>query len=113
MISAEYRDVHIAARGAVLGVAFEVGNNSRDIWTPETFSIGCQIFDPQSNHFIEEGAWTPVSCDVAPGASANFEISLPFAPEAASYEVYFSHIQPHTGWAYTRGKPFLRVLLEI
>ncbi len=86
--------------------------NPARTWTPDNFSLGWQFFDPQSNLFIEEGAWTPVASDVAPGASASFEISIPFPPEAGAYEIYLSHIQPAGGWAYTRGEPFLRILVE-
>ena len=53
-----------------------------------------------------------MASDVAPGATANFEISIPFPPEAGAYEIYLSHIQPAGGWAYTRGEPFLRILVE-
>ena len=79
---------------------------------PRTFRWAAQFFDPQSNVFIEEGAWTPVAGEVAPGAAANFEISIPFPPEAGAYEIYVSHIQPPDGWAYARGEPFLRILVE-
>jgi lipopolysaccharide transport system permease protein len=112
MSSAEYRDVRVRVAGSVLEVSVTIENRSRETWTPENFSLGCQFFDPQSNRFIEEGAWTPVARDVPPGAAANFEISIPFPPEVAAYEVYLSHIQPSDGWAYTRGEPFLRILVE-
>ncbi len=107
-----YRDVRVRARGLALEVSLSIENQSRQTWTPENFSLGWQFFDPQSGLFIEEGAWAQVSGDVAPGATANFEISIPFPPEAGAYEIYLSHIQPADGWAYARGEPFLRILVE-
>ena len=108
-----YRDVRVRARGSVLEVSLSVENKSRQTtWKPENFSMGCQFFDPDSHVFIEEGAWTPVASAVAPGATANFEISIPFPPEDGAYEIYLSHIQPSEGWAYAHGEPFLRILVE-
>jgi lipopolysaccharide transport system permease protein len=107
-----YRDVRVRARGLVLDVSLSIENKSRQTWKPENFSLGWQFFDPQSNLFIEEGAWTPVAADVVPGAVANFEISIPFLPEAGAYDIYLSHIQTPGGWAYTRGEPFVRILVE-
>jgi lipopolysaccharide transport system permease protein len=111
-MTAEYRDVRVRAAGSVLEVSLSITNKSRETWTPANFSLGAQFFDPQSHVFIEEGAWTPVGADVPPGATANFEISIPFSPEAGAYEIYLSHIQPHNGWAYLRAEPFLRILVE-
>jgi lipopolysaccharide transport system permease protein len=102
----------LAVRGSLLDVALSIENGSREIWKPENFSIGWQFFDPPSNRFIEEGAWTPVARDVPPGESASFEISIAFPPEAGEYEIYVSHIQPTQGWAYMRGEPFLRILVR-
>jgi lipopolysaccharide transport system permease protein len=112
MSSAEYRDTRVSVQDSVLKVTLSIENRSRETWTSGNFSLGWQFFDPQSNLFIEEGAWTPVTRDVPPGAAANFEISIPFPPEAAAYDIYLSHIQPSVGWAYTRGEPFLRILVE-
>jgi lipopolysaccharide transport system permease protein len=111
-MSAEYRDVRVRVQGSMLEVSLSIANKSRGTWTPGNFSLGAQFFDPQSNVFIEEGAWTPVGGDVPPGAIANFEISIPFSPEAGAYEIYLSHIQPQNGWAYSHGEPFLRILVE-
>jgi lipopolysaccharide transport system permease protein len=112
MSNAEYSGARASVHGSVLEVSVTIQNRSRETWTPENFSLGWQFFDPQSNRFIEEGAWTPVDRDVPPGATANFEVSIPFPPEAGAYEIYLSHIQPSGGWAYTRGEPFLRILVE-
>jgi lipopolysaccharide transport system permease protein len=112
MSSAEYRDARVSVHESVLEVSLSIENRSRETWTPEDFSLGWQFYDPQSNRFIEEGAWLPVAADVSPGGSANFEISIPFPPEPGAYEIYLSHIQPSTGWAYALGEPFLRIVVE-
>jgi lipopolysaccharide transport system permease protein len=106
-----YRDVRVQARGSVLEASLSIENKSRQTWTNQNFSLGWQFFDPQSNRFLEEGAWTPVAGDVAPGEAARFELSIP-VPDAGAYEIYVSHIQPPARWAYERGEPFLRILVE-
>jgi len=111
VVSMTYRDVRVQARGSVLEASLSIENKSRQTWTNQNFSLGWQFFDPQSNRFLEEGAWTPVAGDVAPGEAARFELSIP-VPDAGAYEIYVSHIQPPASWAYARGEPFLRILVE-
>ncbi len=102
-------NVQLRTQGTVLQVSLSIENRSRHIWKPENFSLGWQLYDPQSSVFIEEGAWTPVSTDVPPGSSAKFDIEIPFQPDSGGYEVYLSPIQAPAGWAYDRGERFLRV----
>ncbi len=106
-----YRDVRVQARGLVLEASLSIENKSRQTWTNQNFSLGWQFYDPQSNRFLEEGAWTPVAGEVAPGEAAKFELSIPM-PDAGAYEIYVSHIQPPASWAYARGEPFLRILVQ-
>lgn len=102
----------LRAQGTVLQISAVVENKSHKTWTPENFSLGWQLYDPQSSVFIEEGAWTPVLADVPPGASAKFDIEIPFEPDSGGYEVYLSPIQRPDGWAYARGERFLRIGVE-
>jgi lipopolysaccharide transport system permease protein len=102
----------LRAQGTVLQISAVVENKSRKTWTHENFSLGWQLYDPQSSVFIEEGAWTPVSADIPPGASAKFDIEIPFEPDSGGYEVYLSPIQRPDGWAYARGERFLRIGVE-
>jgi lipopolysaccharide transport system permease protein len=111
VVSMSYRDIRVQARGSVLEASLAIENKSRQTWTNQNFSLGWQFFDPQSNRFLEEGAWTPVAGDVAPGEAARFELSIP-VPDAGAYEIYVSHIQPPASWAYARGEPFLRILVQ-
>jgi lipopolysaccharide transport system permease protein len=105
-------NAQLHAQGTVLQISAIVENRSSKMWTPENFSLGWQLYDPQSNVFIEEGAWTPVPADVPPGASAKFDIEIPFEPDSGGYEVYLSPIQRPDGWAYARGERFLRIDVE-
>jgi len=111
-MKAGYRDVAVRTRGATLEVSFAIQNSSRETWTPENFRAAWQLFDPQSNVFIEEGPWAPVARHIPPGAAAHFEISIPFSPRTGAYEIYLSHVDGTGVWAYARGEPFLRILLE-
>jgi lipopolysaccharide transport system permease protein len=111
-MSATYRDVKLRVQGALLEISAVVENKSRQTWTPGNFSLGWQLYDPQTSLFIEEGAWTPVPADVPPDSSAQFDIAIPFPPDSGAYEVYLSPIQPPNGWAYARGEPFLRIAVE-
>jgi lipopolysaccharide transport system permease protein len=109
----EYRGVDVRTLGDTLNVSLTLENNSRETWTPGTLSMGWQLYDPESRRFIQEGSWTPLDGEVPPRATANFEISIPFPPEAGAYEIYISQIRESRGWAYARGEPFLRIVVEI
>jgi lipopolysaccharide transport system permease protein len=111
-MSVEYRDIQLRVQGAALHTSVVVENRSRETWTPETFSLGWQFYDPRSRVFIEEGAWTPVAADVPPGSSVRFDIAIPIPPDSGGYEIYLSHIQPPDGWGYARGERFLRIGVE-
>jgi lipopolysaccharide transport system permease protein len=109
---AEYRDVELRTLPDTLEVRVVLENKSRQSWTPENFSLGWQFFDPETNFFILEGAWAAAPREVPPGETATFEISIPFPPEAGGYQIYISPIQQPEGWAYRRGRPFLRIVAE-
>jgi lipopolysaccharide transport system permease protein len=111
MTRADYRDVQAAPRGDSLDVRVILENRSGQTWTPENLSLGWQFYDPATNCFILEGAWTPVNCDVPSGQSAAFEIAIPFPPEKGSYRIYVSPIA-RGGWAYAKGDPFLLIDVE-
>src|SRR5580658_9463510 len=104
--------VQLRVQATVLEISVVIENNSRQTWTPGNFSLGWQLYDPRSEVFIEEGAWTPVPADVPPGSSAEFDIAIPFQPDSGSYEVYISPIQQPDGWAYARGERFVRIGVE-
>src|SRR5579871_4301049 len=109
---AEYRDIELQKMTNKLAVRLVLENRSRATWTPANFSLGWQFFDPETNFFILEGAWTPTRHDVAPGQAAEFEISIPFPPESGGYQIYVSPIEQPAGWAYQRGEHFLRIIAQ-
>lgn len=108
----EYRDIELRTLPDTLEVRVVLENKSRLTWKPENFSLGWQFFDPETNFFIMEGAWAAAPREVPPGETAAFEISIPFPPEAGGYQIYVSPIQQPEGWAYRRGRPFLRIVAE-
>ena len=113
MTEGEYRDIELRTLpDPRWKFAWLLENNSRQTWTPANFSLGWQFFDPETNFFILEGAWAPVPRDVPPGQTVAFEISIPFPPEAGGYQIYVSPIQQPEGWAYRRGRPFLRIVAQ-
>jgi lipopolysaccharide transport system permease protein len=111
-MAAEYRNVQVRAEGPALEIHLAVENKSNHTWKPENFSLGWQFFDPETDFFILEGAWTPVPREIQPGDVASFEFSIPFPPDAGAYHVYISPIEQPEGWAYLRGQPFLRIQAE-
>lgn len=113
MTPAAYRDVQVQAEGGSLQVRMNLENRSGKAWSPQNFSIGWQFIDPETNSFIQDGAWTPVESEVPPGAAAAFQIVIPFPPEPAGYRVYVSTVEERSGWGYNRGEPFLLISAEI
>ena len=111
-MSAQYSQLQILPRGAVLEISVSIENKSRQIWTPENFFLGWQFYDPNSNVFIEEGAWTPVSADIPPGATATFNVAIPVPSDSGGYEIYLSHIQPPSTWSFARGERFVHIVVE-
>jgi lipopolysaccharide transport system permease protein len=112
MSLAEYREVGLRAEADRLEVHVAIENKSARTWEPESFFLGWQFLDPETNVFILEGEWIPVARSVAPGETAVFDISISFPPEPGSYQVYISPIEQPAGWAYARGESFLRILTE-
>ncbi len=108
----DYRRVEVKTEGLTLRVHVEVENESPQSWAPRKFAMGWQFFDPETNFFILEGAWTALDRTVAPGESASFDLSIPFPPEDGGYQVYVSPIEEPAGWAYARGEPFLRIAAQ-
>jgi lipopolysaccharide transport system permease protein len=106
---AEFRDVEARAEGSALQIRVVLENKSRQNWKPESFFLGWQFFDPDTNFFIQEGEWTALPNEVRPGETVELNMSIVFPPEAGGYVIYVSPIQQPEGWAYQRGEPFLRI----
>ena len=110
---ARYRDVKIESSGASVGIRFRLDNDSHAIWKPDTFAVGWQFFDPETNRFIMEGEWTRLPAETKPGESAGISLDIAFPPEPGAYRVYISPIEQPAGWAYGRGDPFLAVDVKV
>jgi len=109
----EYREVRVQAEGSSVRIHVIVKNTSRQIWKAETFSLGWQFFDPETNVFISEGQWVPLTNETAPGGTAAFDLSVSLPPEAGGYDIYVSPIAPPDGWTYFQGESFVRIAAEV
>jgi len=105
----QYQQVQVEALGQSVRVHCLLANQSSKTWKPDSFSIGWQFFDPETNRFIMEGEWTPIAAETRPGGTTPMSLSIPFPPEPAAYRVFVSPIEQPEGWAYHRGDPFLSI----
>ncbi len=112
MSGAAYREVEVQTSGLSLRMRVTLENCSGETWQEKTFSLGWQFFDPETKRFILEGEWIPLPHNVAPGSSAEFDVSIAFPPEAGGYQIYVSPIEQPGSWAYVRGETFLRIAAE-
>jgi lipopolysaccharide transport system permease protein len=111
-MSVAYQDAEFQVDAAArrIKTRFRLVNQSSSIWRREDgFSIGWQIFDPETSTFIEEGEWVPISRDLTPAETEPVELELSLPPEKGRYHVYISPIHPTTGWFYQNGQQFLLV----
>src|ERR1700712_629137 len=89
---------------------FRLVNHSNETWKrDEGYSLGWQIFDPETGTFIAEGDWLSLKKDLAPAETEEVEVKLTLPPERGHYHVYISPIHAGTGWFYQRGASFLLV----
>lgn len=107
-MGAEYRNLEVQASGHSVGIHFLLANGTRGAWKPDSFAVGWQFFDPETNRFIMEGQWNPIARETQAGETSEIALTIPFPPEPGDYRVYVSPIEP-SGWAYDRGDPFLAV----
>lgn len=89
---------------------FRLVNHSQQTWRrADGYSIGWQIFDPETATFIAEGEWLPLGKDLAPAETGEFDVEVKLPPERGHYHVYISPIQQGRGWFYQMGLPFVLV----
>ena len=112
-MAAAYRDVKVEARGQSVDVQCLLANESDRAWKPESFAIGWQYYDPETNRFIMEGQWVPIAGETKPGELTPVDLTIPFPPEPGAYRVYVSSIEQPAGWAYHRGEPFLAIDVSV
>src|SRR5512147_633748 len=112
-MSATYHDLRVEpeAEGARLRVSFRIRNRSGEAWRGDDgFRFGYQIFDPETNAFIEEGQAVAPPRDIAPGETGTIEVGLQLPAVRGGYRVFVSPMVAGVRWKYTRGWPF--VLLD-
>jgi lipopolysaccharide transport system permease protein len=89
---------------------FRIVNHSGETWRRDDgYSLGWQIFDPETGTFIAEGDWLSLKKDLAPAETEEVEVKVTLPPERGHYHVYISPIHAATGWFYQRGASFLLV----
>jgi len=109
----DYSDIEMRTFPGALELHITLRNTSRNTWRPDSYSLGWQFFDPETDFFILEGQWAPVPRDTPPGESVSFEISIPFPPETGGYQIFVSPVRQPEGWAYDKGEPFLRIVAQV
>ena len=68
------------------------GNESfaRRLAHRDGFSIGWQIYDPETGTFIQEGEWTQLKEDLLSAQVADVALTIQLPPERGRYHVYVS-----------------------
>jgi len=89
---------------------FRLVNHSNETWKRDAgYSLGWQIFDPETGTFIAEGDWVNLKKDLAPAEAEDVELELALPPEKGRYHIYISPIHAGSGWFYQKGASFLLV----
>src|SRR4051812_9998127 len=101
-------DVDAATR--TISIRFRLVNRSHLDWRiAEGFVIGWQIYDPDTATFIQEGAWTQLTEDLASAQMADVALTIELPPERGQYHVYVSPMTPKDGWFYARNETFVLI----
>ncbi len=101
-------DLDAATR--TIHLRFKITNRSHEDWRiVDGFSIGWQIYDPETGTFIQEGEWTQLKEDLLSAQVADVALTIQLPPERGRYHVYVSPVTPNDGWFYARNEPFLLV----
>jgi lipopolysaccharide transport system permease protein len=101
-------DLHAATR--TIRLRFKVTNRSHEDWhVSDGFSIGWQVYDPETGTFIQEGEWTQLKEDLLSAQVADVALTIQLPPERGHYHVYVSPVTPKDGWFYARNEPFVLV----
>jgi lipopolysaccharide transport system permease protein len=109
-MAAAYREIRTEMEpdARTLRISFRLENRGRATWrASDGLCIGCQIVDPETGRFFEEGEWTPLASDVAPGQSADCVARVRLPADEGSYRIYVSPRTNSAGWLYERGEELL------
>jgi lipopolysaccharide transport system permease protein len=100
--------------GPTLPVRTRLRNFSQETWTAAAgYALGYQIFDPDSDTLVVDGARVPIKAPLAPGALAEFELEIPLPPEPGRYRVFVSSLRERVAWHHEHGAEFLAIDVEV
>lgn len=89
---------------------FRLVNRTHEDWKiAGGFSIGWQVYDPETGTFIREGEWTQLKEDLLSAQMADVRLSIKLPPERGRYHVYVSPVTSDGGWHYARNLPFILI----
>ncbi len=96
-MSAQYRAAKVEAAGLEVRAAFDIENAGG-------LSVGYQIFDPETDTLVIDGARIPVEHD-----RQHLAMSFQLPAEPGRYRVFVSPMQEDVAWYYGRGWRFLLI----
>ena len=100
----------VDASARTITATFVLVNRSHDTWRKEEgFSIGWQIYDPETSTFITEGQWNPLEEDLLSAQTREMRVTVQLPPERGHYHVYISPVSTSATWFYAQGEPFLLI----
>ena len=103
------REVKADAQGCAITLNCTLRNASRENWLAnDEFSLGWQLYDPESGSFISEGEWHRLD-DLPAGGRREVGLRLELPNESGRYHVYVSPRRKSSGWEYRQGADFLLV----
>ncbi len=95
-------------------VRARVKNTTGRTWrTEDGYAVGYQVFDPETDTLIVDGARLPLASALAPGETAELDVDILLPLEPGRYRVFISPVQEHVRWVYEDGTPFLLVEAEV
>ena len=96
-MSAQYHAPKVEAAGLEVRAAFDIENAGG-------LSVGYQIFDPDTDTLVVDGARVPVA-----SSRQHLEMTFELPPEPGRYRVFVSPMQEDVAWYYERGWSFLLI----
>lgn len=94
--------------------SIRIENFSAETWRPEDgYAAGCQVFDPETDTLVVEGARTPLPRALAPGEAIEVDVQVELPPEPGRYRVFASSMREGVCWHYAEGRPFLLIDAEV
>ena len=104
---------HAEPAGCGLKLECTLQNDSPEPWlASDDFSLGWQLYDPESGSFISEGEWKRLE-DLPSGERRDVGLRLELPPGSGRYHVYVSPRRRSRGWEYQRGSSFLLIDAEV